>query len=80
MAIPLRKNQQYRNGELEVVLSLTPTDTNITHLAALLDRSEDAIRIVYRIAYAGFVPDADKGKPQWRKIRAAMRRVGITPL
>jgi hypothetical protein len=76
----MRKGQQYRVGELEVILSLAPTEDNIARLATLLDRSEDAIRIVYRIAFAGFVPDADKGKPQWRKVRAAMASVGIKPL
>ena len=46
-----RKNKEYKDGELEIIFSLVPTDDNITHLAKVLDRSERAIQIVYKIAY-----------------------------
>ena len=38
-------------GELELILSLAPTAQNIRNLASVLDRSEDAVKIVYEIAY-----------------------------
>jgi hypothetical protein len=50
-----RKGAQYHAGELEVILSLAPTDTNIANLALLLDRSENAVRLVYRIAHGKLV-------------------------
>ena len=77
---PLRKGAQYHEGELDVILSLAPTDANVTNLARLLDRSEEAVRLVYRIAYGRLVPGKDKDKTQWRKIRSAMARIGIKPL
>ena len=46
-----RKGHEYSDGELEIILSLVPTDQNIGHLARLLERSDDAIRIVYKQAY-----------------------------
>ena len=46
-----RKGKAYKEGELEIILSLVPTNKNIEWLAKLLDRTEEAIRIVYRIAY-----------------------------
>lgn len=46
-----RKNRPYSDGELEVILSLVPTAANIGRLSALLERSEGALEIVYRIAY-----------------------------
>lgn len=71
-----RKAQPYAPGELEVILSLIPTDENIGRLAALLGRTEDAISIVYRIAYerGKFARSADV---QRRKIFEAKRTVGI---
>lgn len=71
-----RKGSEYRAGELEVILSLAPTKANIHWLSLLLERSEDAIRIVYRLAY----DHGDFGKDalaQRRKIVEAKERVGI---
>jgi hypothetical protein len=72
-----RKGKEYRSGELETILSLVPTNQNIQVLAALLDRSPDAIRIVYRIAYGGFRPSGSDKGIQVRKVRAAKKRIGI---
>ena len=47
----IRVGKPYKEGELEIILSLVPTNNNIKWLAKLLDRSEGAIRIVYKIAY-----------------------------
>ena len=71
-----RKNVPYGPGELEVILSLAPTDINIRHLSELLGRSEAAIQVVYKIAFehGPFGKDADI---QREKIMAAKRRVGI---
>jgi hypothetical protein len=72
----VRKGFPYKPGELEVILSMVPTKTNISMLSELLDRSESAIRIVYKIAYGR----GSFGKPtdvQVRKIRLARKRVGI---
>jgi hypothetical protein len=80
MVGPCRKGAEYHAGELEVILSLAPTDTNVANLALLLDRSEEAVRIVYRIAYGKLVPGGDKDKTQWRKIRKAMTSIGLRPL
>ncbi len=74
---PTRKFEPYADGELEIILSLVPTETNIAHLARLLRRSESAITIVYRIAYGGLVPGGDKRGAQVRKIRAAKKRLAI---
>lgn len=71
-----RKGSAYKMGELETILSLAPTKQNIGFLAELLDRSEDAITIVYKIAFehGPFGKDADA---QQKKIYAAKKRVGI---
>lgn len=71
-----RKNKPYKEGELETILSLAPTQANITWLSTLLERSEEAIEIVYRIAFqhGPFGKDADI---QERKIIEAKERVGI---
>ena len=71
-----RKGKEYADGELEIILSLIPTELNIGHLARLLERSEDAIRIVYKQAYE----KGDFGKDatvQRDKIKAAKDRLGI---
>jgi hypothetical protein len=44
--MPARTNKPYKDGELDVILSLAPTADNIQRLSRLLDRSEDAIQIV----------------------------------
>ena len=71
-----RKNEKYKDGELETILSLVPTKDNIARLSALLERSEQAIRIVYRIAYqhGSFGKDA---KAQEKNVLAAKKKVGI---
>jgi hypothetical protein len=68
-----RKGAEYDEGELEVILSLVPTRQNIQRLSQLLRRSEEAVAIVYKVAY---------GKRMGRgiqkeKIEAAMKKVGI---
>ena len=72
-----RKSEAYKDGELEIILSLVPTQQNITHLACLLDRTEAAIQIVYKQAYE----KGDFGKEataQRKKIKLAKERLGIT--
>ena len=71
-----RKNQPYRDGELETILSLAPTDSNIRWLSRLLERSEEAIEIVYKIAF-GHGPFGKGADIQEQKITEAKKRVGI---
>lgn len=80
MEEPARKGAAYRAGELEVILSMVPTEANIAYLANLLERGPEGIRWVYRIAYRRMVPSADKRKTQRLKILAAMKRLGIKAL
>jgi len=71
-----RKGHPYKEAELEVILSSAPTHQNIRFLAELLGRSEEAIEIVYKIAFehGPFGKDADI---QQQKILKAKKRVGI---
>jgi hypothetical protein len=74
--MPARTNKPYKDGELEVILSLAPTAENIQRLSRLLDRSEDAIQIVYNIAFE-HGPFGQDANVQTRKILEAKERVGI---
>jgi hypothetical protein len=71
-----RKNNPYKAGELETILSLAPTGANIQWLSVLLDRSEEAIEIVYKIAFE-HGPFGKESSIQERKIIEAKERVGI---
>lgn len=71
-----RKNVIYKPGELEVILSLAPTTANIKWLCLLLDRSESAIQIVYKLAFEHGPFGSDAGI-QERKVMEAKQRVGI---
>ena len=72
-----RKYKPYKDGELEVILSMAPTKQNIKWLSALLDRTPNAIEIVYKIAYE-HGPFGKNAEIQERKIIDAKERVGIT--
>ena len=74
--MPSRTNKPYKEGELEVILSLPPTTENIRWLSKLLDRSEGAIEIVYKIAYE-HGPFGKRSTIQEKKIIDAKERVGI---
>jgi hypothetical protein len=74
--MPGRTNKPYKDGELEVILSLAPTTENIRWLSRLLERSEEAIEIVYKIAFE-HGPFAQAATVQTRKILEAKKRVGI---
>ena len=71
-----RKNAPYKEGELEVILSLAPTSKNIKWLSQLLGRSESAVEIVYKIAFE-HGPFGKRATVQERKIIEAKKRVGI---
>jgi hypothetical protein len=71
-----RKNNPYEPGELEVILSLAPTELNIRYLSELLGRSQAAIEVVYKIAFEHGPFGKDAGI-QEAKVLAAKRRVGI---
>lgn len=72
-----RCGSPYREGELEVILSLPPTSENIKWLSILLERSEEAIEVVYKIAF-GHGPFGKNADIQERKIIEAKERVAIS--
>lgn len=71
-----RKGQQYKEGELEVILSLPPTKQNIKWLSILLERSEKSIQVVYKIAYE-YGPFGKDAGIQEKKIIEAKERIGL---
>lgn len=71
-----RKGQKYKEGELEVILSLPPTKQNIYWLSKLLERSEKSIQVVYKIAYEHGPFGKDSGI-QEKKIIEAKERIGL---
>jgi len=71
-----RKGEAYKEGELEVILSMAPTVNNIKWLSLLLGRTPEAIGIVYKIAYEHGPFGKDAGI-QERKIIEAKERVGV---
>lgn len=71
-----RTNKPYRAGELEVILSLPPTKNNLKWLSMLLERSEEAIMIVYKIAFE-HGPFGERASIQEKKIIEAKNRVGV---
>jgi len=73
---PRRHGKEYKEGELDLILSLPPTDPHIKLLSKVLERSENAIQIVYKIAFEQGPFGKDAGV-QVRKIQAAKKRVGI---
>ena len=62
-----RKGKEYKEGELEIILALAPTEQNITNLSKLLDRTPDAIKLVYRIAFE-YGPFAKEATSQEKKV------------
>ncbi len=73
--MPRTPSHQYREGELELILSLAPTAENIQRLAKVLDRSESALQLVYRAAFGrGAFPE---GKAFNQKVLAAKKALGI---
>ena len=71
-----RKGATYKDGELEVILSMAPTVQNIHWLSVLLERTPEAIGIVYKIAYE-HGPFGKEAGVQEQKIIEAKERVGI---
>lgn len=71
-----RTGKPYKDGELETILNLAPTETNIRWLSTLLERTEEAIEIVYKIAFE-HGPFGKAAGIQERKIVEAKERVGI---
>ena len=48
-----RAFERYSQQEVNLILSLVPTFTNVKNLAKSLGRSEEAISMVYHYAYSG---------------------------
>lgn len=74
--MPSRTGKPYKEGELEVILSLSPTKANIFWLSKLLERSEASIQIVYKIAFEHGPFGKDSGI-QEKKIIEAKERIGL---
>jgi len=73
--MPPKPIHEYREGELELILSLAPTSENIQRLTKVLGRSESALQLVYRAAFGhGAFPE---GKAFNRKVLAAKKSLGI---
>lgn len=70
------KSRPYREGELEIILSLPPTSNNIQWLSSALGRSRNAIEVVYRFAF-GHGSFGKEAKSMDSKVLAAKKRVGI---
>ena len=49
----VRAFERYSQQEVNLILSLVPTYTNVKNLAKSLGRSDDAIYVVYHYAYSG---------------------------
>lgn len=71
-----RIGEPYKEGELETILSVAPTEANIHWLSILLERTEEAITVVYKIAFE-HGPFGKGAGVQERKIVEAKERVGI---
>ena len=50
---PPKAFDPYSTEEIELILSVVPTRTNVKNIAKSLGRSEDAIYTVYELAYSG---------------------------
>ena len=72
------KGTRYRKGELELILSLSPTKANIDRLATSLGRSAAAIEIVYRLAYQPGQRFGATAEAQRKKISKAKESLGLT--
>jgi hypothetical protein len=71
-----RRKREYASGELEVILSIAPTKSNIEFLSELTGRTAKAISIVYWIAYE-HGPFARSADIQQEKILRAKSRFGL---
>lgn len=69
------KSKEYREHEMELILSLAPSADNIRRLSAVLGRSASAIQLVYRAAFGyGAFPE---GTAFNVKVLQAKNSVGI---
>ncbi len=75
--MPNRKNEPYKDGELEIILSLAPMADNIKRLGGLLERSEKAIETVYKQAFEYIAFSRHASGVQQRKVIEAKKRLGI---
>jgi hypothetical protein len=75
-----KAGERYVQKEVDLILSLVPTDTNAERLAAALGRNVDAVRFIYIIAYDekllrdGLTPN---GNNVYHKIARAKKKLGI---
>lgn len=74
---------RYSKQEVELILTLPPTNTNVRNLAKALGRTEDAIFTIYFMAYSGkWLKSMSKDmKPHQdnvvTKVTAAKKKLGI---
>jgi hypothetical protein len=73
----------YKQEEINLILSLVPTHTNVNNLAESLGRSPEAIYTIYNMAYSGrWLKDTLKGMEESQdnvvtKIARAKKKYGI---
>jgi len=77
-----RSNKPYTQAEIDLVLSVIPSQTNLTNLASALGRTRDAIGMVYEIAYnvkllRDNLDDANPRNDVFQKIANAKTKLGI---
>jgi hypothetical protein len=80
---PKRRMETYAQAEVDLILSLPPTQRNLLNLAVSLERSKNAIAVVYQLAYSGnwlkktLKGTTDRNDNVHTKIANAKRRLGI---
>jgi hypothetical protein len=73
----------YKKQEIELVLSIVPTHRNVKNLAKSLGRTENAIYVIYNLAYSGkWLKEwlSDLGPHQdnvGSKVAASKKKLGI---
>jgi len=82
MTTPLNKGKPYSQEEIDLILSVIPSKTNITNLASALRRGIDAIGMIYEIAYNVKLlrENLDDDKPKndvFQKIANSKTKLGI---
>jgi hypothetical protein len=66
-----RSNKKYTEAELVEILKDAPTQFNILKHSQILERTEDAIRLVYRCAAGENVRGTG-----WEKVNTVAKRLG----
>ncbi len=77
---PEKHGKPYTEEEFDLILRLPPAKGNIHLLAESLRRSEDAIQMIYLIAYGRLQRAGKPSQAIVRKVQEAKRRAGFVKL